>query len=253
MNLNFSSSNDLSEYISMYINEHRLGTNDYRPHDKNEMYWNFLLSPIIENKSYWDDKKALDFGTGLGRNIKNLKNLSNWNSLYGVDLSDVNLNKLKSMFDENCHFYKSNGKNLKLFKENSFDFVISTLVFQHVPVYELRKTWLEEIYRVMKTNGVFTFQMGFGKDTIERAYPDHYFCLMRTGTLTTPSRLKVASYYDNVYDAIGSNGEYDCRVTDVSQILNDLKSIGYKNTEYIIDESFDDFIHKKWIYLKTYK
>lgn len=253
MNFTLNSTDEISEYLCMLLNEHNLGTNDYRPQNKNPRYWDFLLEPVISNKEFWNGKKVLDFGTGLGRNLENLQSLANWDSLYGVDLSDVNLKKLKSKFDDKNYFYKSNGKNLNMFNDESFDFVISTLVFQHISVYRLRKMWLQEIYRVMKKDSVFTFQMGYGENLYERAFPNHYFCLMRTGTLTTPSRLKVASYYENIYDAIGSNGEYDCRVCDPKEILNDLEQIGFKKVEYLIDDSFDDYIHKKWIYIKTFK
>ena len=253
MNFSFGNVDKLSDYMIMLNNEHILGTNDYRPQNKNQKYWDFLLGPVKNNSEFWNGKKALDFGTGLGRNIENLIYLSKWDSLYAVDLSQKNVEKLKSTFPSNCNFFKTNGRNLKIFKDNSFDFVISTLVFQHLAVYELRLELLKEIYRVMNQDAIFTFQMGYGNDLNERAYPNHYFCLMRTGTLTTPSRLKVADYYENIYDAIGSNGELDCRVTNPNQIISDLNNIGFKNIEYIIDDSFDDYIHKKWIYLKAEK
>ena len=253
MDFSFANSDELSDYMMMLNNEHILGTNDYRPQDKNEKYWSFLLGPVKNNSEFWNGKKALDFGTGLGRNIKNLISLAEWDSLYAVDLSQKNIDKLKSTFPSNCNFFKTNGRNLKIFKDNSFDFVISTLVFQHLSVHKLRYQLLKEIYRVMNDEAIFTFQMGYGENLIERAFPNHYFCLMRTGTLTIPAKLKVAGYFENVYDAIGSNGELDCRVTDPNHLIQELEDIGFKNVEFLIDNSFDDYIHKKWIYIKAQK
>ena len=56
------------------------------------------------------------------------------------------------------------------------------------------------------------------QDLEERAYPNHWFCLMRTGGLAMPSQLSVAKYHEDKYDALGSNGECDVRVIDISDL-----------------------------------
>jgi SAM-dependent methyltransferase len=250
----FSTNTDeLSKYIEMLNNEHLLGTSYYERHDLNPLYWDYLLGPIKENPGLWENKKAFDLGTGLGRNVTNLLKLANWNRIDAVDLSKKNVDQCTATFEEKCKFHKVSGRNLKIFKNEQFDFVISSLLFQFLAVYELRYKLMEEVYRTMKNYGVFTFQMGYGSNIHERNYPDKFFCLMRTGTLTVPVNLKVANYYDNIYDAIGSNGEYDVRVTSPEQIISDLTKIGFKNITYKIEKSYDDYIHTQWIYVQCSK
>ena len=250
----FSFDNDeLSQYLEMLNEETSFGTSDYDRQDLNPLYWDLLLKPISSEPEKWEDKVALDFGTSRGRNLKNLDGLASWKELHGVDLSKKNIDEnIKNFQNSKYHFHKTSGRNLKKFNDESFDFVISTLVFQHIPIHSFRLALLKEIYRVMKSDGVFTFQMGFGKSLNERAFPNHFFCLMRTGTLTVPSALPCASYFENITDAIGSNGEYDVKVTNPVPLMDDLKRFGFK-AEYQIKDAFDDYIHTQWIYVTCTK
>lgn len=239
---------NIDEYLKMLVAEHHLGTNDYCMHDRNPDYWDILLSPA-KNPEY---KVALDFGTALGRNVTNLLEHYNYDEIYATDLSTKNIEKCSSSFPSNCHFILSDGYKMPYFEDNKFDFIISTLVFQHIPVRDIRNMWFKEIYRVLKPGGTFTFQMGFGDSLSERAFPHHYFCLMRTGTLTVPATLPMASYFENITNAIGSNGEYDVKVTNPDSLMDDLKRFGFK-PEYQIKDSFDDYMHTKWIYVTCTK
>jgi ubiquinone/menaquinone biosynthesis C-methylase UbiE len=251
----FSLDNDeLSQYLGMLYEETSFGTSDYDRHDLNPLYWDILLKPISSEPEKWEDKSALDFGTSRGRNLKNLDGLANWKELHGVDLSKKNIDEnIKNFQDSKYHFHKTSGRNLKKFNDESFDFVISTLVFQHIPIHKFRLELLKEIYRVMKTDGVFTFQMGFGENLKERAFPNHWFVRMKSQVVIFPSQLPVAGYYDNVYNASGSHGEYDVRVTDPNNLFDDLFKIGFKKVDYSIQNSYDEYIHKYWIYLTCYK
>ncbi len=239
---------DTDKYLKMLVAEHHLGTNDYCMHDRNPDYWDILLAPA-KNPEY---KVALDFGTALGRNVTNLLEHCNYEEIYATDLSTKNIEKCSEAFPSNCHFVLSDGYKMPYFENNKFDFIISTLVFQHIPVREIRNMWFKEIFRVLKPGGTFTFQMGFGDSLSERAFPNHYFCLMRTGTLTVPRALQCASYFENITNAIGSNGEYDVKVTNPVPLINDLKRLGFE-TEYQIKDSFDDYMHTKWIYVTCTK
>jgi ubiquinone/menaquinone biosynthesis C-methylase UbiE len=239
---------DTDAYLDMLVKEHRLGTNDYNMHNRNSDYWDILLKPA-KNPEY---KIALDFGTGLGRNVRNLIGLGNFDEIYATDLSEKNISKCQSSFPSNCHFILSDGRKTPYFENNKFDFIISTLVFQHIPVREIRNMWFKEIYRVLKPGGTFTFQMGFGDTMGERAYPHHLFCLLRTGTLTRPSLLECASYFENITNAIGSSGEFDVKLTKANPLVDDLTRFGFK-VDYQIKKSFDDYIHLKWIYVTCTK
>ena len=243
----------LTRYLMMLRKEAKWGTSYYERHDLNPEYWNKILGPIKDNPDQWEGKKALDFGTGMGRNVTNLLSLANWKTIYAVDISDKNINLCSQTFPEKAQFRLVGGKDLKIFKDDSFDFVVSTLVFKHLACYSLRLILLQEIYRVMKPGALFTFDMGAGQDLEERAYPNHWFCLMRTGGLAMPSQLSVAKYHEDKYDALGSNGECDVRVIDISDLEKDLSKIGFKNIQIDLLPSYDDYIHKQWIYIKCEK
>ena len=251
----FSFDNDeLSGYLEMLYEETSYGTSDYDRQDLNPLYWDILLKPISSNPEYWNDKKALDFGTSRGRNLKNIDNLAKWKELHGVDLSKKNIDEnIKNFQDTKYHFHKTSGRNLKKFNDESFDFVISTLVFQHIPIYDFRLSLLKEIYRVMKKDGVFTFQMGFGDNLKDRGYPNHWFVRMKSQVGIFPSQLPMAGYYDNIYKASGSHGEHDVRVTDPNQIFGDLSNIGFKKIDCSIENAYDEYMHKYWIYVTCYK
>jgi hypothetical protein len=68
-----------------------------------------------------------------------------------------------------------------------------------------------------------------------------------------PSQLPMAGYYDNIYKASGSHGEHDVRVTDPNQIFGDLSNIGFKKIDCSIENSYDEYMHKYWIYVTCYK
>jgi hypothetical protein len=112
---------------------------------------------------------------------------------------------------------------------------------------------LQEIYRVMKPGAIFTFDMGAGQDLTERAYPNHWFCIMRTGGLVMPTALQVVDYKDNFYNATGSNGECDVRVLNTSDLELDLTKIGFKNIQIDRLPSYDDYIHTEWLYIQCEK
>ena len=86
----------LAKYMVMLKKEAKWGTSYYERHDLNEQYWNKTLGPIKDNPEFWENKVALDFGTGMGRNVNNLLSLSNWKSIYAHTLcllSQVGISK----------------------------------------------------------------------------------------------------------------------------------------------------------------
>lgn len=251
----FSLENDeLSNYLEMLYEETSYGTSNYDRQNLNSLYWSLLLEPIISNPEKWQNKKALDFGTSKGRNLQNLDSLANWKELHGVDLSKKNIDdNIKNFKDEKFYFHKTSGRNLKKFNDKTFDFVISTLVFQHIPIHTFRYSLMTEIFRVLNDDGIFVFQMGFGDNLQERAYPHHWFVRMKSQVGIFPIQLPVAGYFDNIYNATGSHGEHDVRVTNLDDLSNDLLKIGFKKINYSIQDSYDEYIHKKWIYVICYK
>lgn len=208
---------------------------NHRGHDANPDYYGLLLSDVSKKYSR---KKALDFGCGVGRNIDNLLNLVKWSKVDGCDISHENIVRAKAFMSTTNHsedkynFYITNGVNLSPLKSNYYDFVMSTIVLQHISVYSIRYSILSDIYRVMKQDGLFTFQM---------------------------SCHGPVSYYDEDLNIQATNGAYDVAVSDPQNLIDDLEKIGFSNISYTIstewnaaaEQYFDE--SRKWIYVKAYK
>lgn len=204
-------------------------------HNKNEDYWNILLGDIKSDPSRWKGLNALDFGCGCGRNVFSLHSLADWATADGCDISKGNVDHARTYLSENgidvgkSRLFETDGISLSGIPSNEYDFIMSTIVLQHICVNEIRFSILEDIYRVTKPSGMFSFQMGYG-----HAHP------------------KTVDYYANCYEAKETNSRCDVRVDSPEQIINDLTKIGFKDVKYEIKESYSDR-HKQWIYIKAIK
>lgn len=224
---------DLNKYTSMLDNVYRLGTNNHENHNSNPEYHSILLKSIIDNPKFWNSKSALDYGCGKGRNITNLLKLCDWKNVDGVDISAQNIIECKNNFDPSkSKFIKNNGSDIPDTANDSYDFIMSTIVLQHLCVHELRYKIKSEIFRVLKSGGVFSFQMGC--DFINKNSKNH-------------------DYYVNNYAAMSSNGDNDVEITKVESLIEDLTKIGFKDIVYTISKSWDDNQHPQWIYVSCSK
>lgn len=117
-------------------------------------YWWFVgLRYLLENflRKYYNsrkDLKLLDVGCGTGMN---LKLLSKFGKVYGIDTSDDAINFCKIRGVKNVK--KTNVMDIK-FKASSFDVVTSLGVLYHKDVIDDVKA-MKEIYRVLKPGGRF--------------------------------------------------------------------------------------------------
>ena len=220
----------IENYVKMLSDVYFAGTNNHEQHNDNPKYWDILLGDIKNNSKYFEEKTGLDFGCGKGRNVTNLLSLANWKRVDGIDISHDNINFCVQTYNQNSIFYKNNGVDLSDLKSNEYDFVMSTIVLQHICSRSVRLGIKKEIYRVLKENGLFSFQMGFG------SHHTHF-----------------SNYFDDNYTAISSNGSFDVTIKDPQDLINDLTEIGFKNITYEIHESWIDGGHPNWIYVKCYK
>lgn len=190
---------------------------------------------LFEGIKNMSEKTILDFACGPGRNIvkyhKRLKQID------GVDISEINIEKAKQYLLNNdindSNLYVSNGIDLDIIQSNSYDIVMSTIALQHICVYEIRYSIFKDIYRILKTNGIFTAQMGFGQ----------------------PNRAvkNTVDYYENNYSATSTNGSCDVAVTSTKQLENDLSSIGFRDFNYRIGPVGPGDQHLNWIYFRSIK
>lgn len=226
---------NLNQYVNMLNEAYKMGTNNHPEHNSNPNYWDLLLNSIKSNPENWDEKKALDFGCGKGRNVTNMLSLANFERVDGIDVSEDNVRYCKETYiNQPSNFYKNSGKDLSDLNDNEYDFVMSTIVFQHICVHELRYKLKEEIYRVLKPGGEFSFQMGFGP-------------------IDWDGNTKQRTYFENGYNAENSNGSNDVRVSDSQDLVNDLSKIGFKDITYSVEEPWEDGGHPNWIYVKCFK
>lgn len=211
------------------------GTSNHEEHNDNPDYWDILLGDLKQSAK-WTNKSALDFACGKGRNVINLHKLVTWQTVDGVDISQVNINYCVETYkDYTSHWYCNNGIDLQDIQSNKYDFVMSTIALQHIPVYDIRRSLVEDILRVLKPGGLFSFQMGFGPDLSD--------------SIGRPK----AHYYENVLDARGTNSNHDVRIQNENEIVQDLVDIGFVDISTDVRPSYSDYGHPQWIYVKSYK
>lgn len=100
----------------------------------------------------------LDFGCGVGRMTRAFGNF--FSSCVGIDVS-VKMVALAKQFNSDipsCTFITDDGVTLP-FENNTFDFVFSLLVLQHLPSKSMILNYIAEFIRVAKEDGVVVFQL----------------------------------------------------------------------------------------------
>ena len=177
---------------------------------------------------------CLDFGCGPGRNI--VKYNDKFKIFDGVDISQTNLDNAAKWLNANkcptekTNLIKCNGYNLEEISDNSYDVVMSTIALQHICVHEIRQSYFKEFYRILKNEGTFTAQMGFGN-----GHP------MSVG------------YYENKYDATSTNSHCDTRVEDPIFLEKDLYDCGFVDFQYYIRPVGPGDSHSQWIFFSVHK
>jgi ubiquinone/menaquinone biosynthesis C-methylase UbiE len=80
--------------------------------------------------------------------------------IHGVDVSDEMIRwRAERLADiPHAHFHATNGASLAQFADDSFEFVYSYAVFQHIPSRDVVLEYMREIRRVLKPGGIFRGQ-----------------------------------------------------------------------------------------------
>ena len=127
--------------------------------------FNTPLNDLIMQNKDAKDMTVLEIGCGVGRIVIPMSKF--FGKVVGIDVSDemIELAKEKTSKILNCKFFSNNGSDLSSFSENSFDFCYSIIVFQHIPEKEIIKNYIHEVYRILKNNSCFRFQVN-GKNKI---------------------------------------------------------------------------------------
>jgi len=103
-------------------------------------------------------QRALDFGCGVGRLTQALG--GHFNNVVGVDIAPSMIAQAGALnrLGERCQYFLNDAPNLKIFNKDSFDFIYSKYVLQHMTqTYVIG--YLNEFLRVLATQGVLVFQL----------------------------------------------------------------------------------------------
>lgn len=101
---------------------------------------------------------ALDFGCGVGRLTQAMADKFNY--VTGVDIapSMIENANLYNSWGERCSYLVNDADNLEIFSDNSFDFVYTNIVLQHMePRYSMK--YLQEFIRILSVGGIAIFQI----------------------------------------------------------------------------------------------
>jgi len=199
--------------------------NEYKDYD------DYIMKYVDES---YKNKIALDFACGPGRNIVKYQKL--FKRIDGADISSYNLRNAKQNLSFEGvsipNFYVTNGNDLGDAPSNYYDFIFSTIALQHIPVYEIRFSIFEHMYRALKIGGRISIQMAAGVST----------CPTDRG------------YYDNYYEATGTNRHRDTMVEDPEFLKKDLEKIGFKEFEYWLRPPYHgETAHPNWIFFTAVK
>jgi SAM-dependent methyltransferase len=102
---------------------------------------------------------ALDFGCGVGRLTRALS--TRFNHCTGVDISEPMIDLARDLNRDTagCEFRLNDRDDLALFEDESFDFVLSHIVLQHVPGPDAILRYVGELARVLRPGGALLFQL----------------------------------------------------------------------------------------------
>ena len=108
-----------------------------------------------EERGNW---RALEIGCGSGRLMRAMSR--HFVEIHGVDVSDEMIALARERLQDIPHAYPhvTEGASLSQFEGESFDFVYSYTVFQHIPSREVVLRYLREIQRILRVGGLARLQ-----------------------------------------------------------------------------------------------
>jgi SAM-dependent methyltransferase len=103
--------------------------------------------------------RVLEIGCGAGRLTRALA--KTFGEVHAVDVSGEMVARARDAVAafQNAHVYKNNGYDLGVIPRLPFDFAYSTVVFQHIPSYEVIENYVREVHRLLRPGALFKFQV----------------------------------------------------------------------------------------------
>jgi len=104
-------------------------------------------------------RRALEIGCGPGRLLRPMSR--DFGEIHGVDVSDEMIQRATANLHDipHAHVHHTSGADLAPFADESFDFVYSYAVFQHIPSADVVFQYLREAKRVLKPGGLLRAQI----------------------------------------------------------------------------------------------
>ncbi|MBP1719783.1 MAG: glycosyl transferase, partial [Deltaproteobacteria bacterium] len=114
---------------------------------------------ILSAAKPFSHMRTLEIGCGMGRMTKHLAEL--FEEVHGIDVSGemIRLARVRTAHLQNVFLYEGNGRDLEVFPDEFFDLAFSFIVFQHIPDKAVILNYIREAGRVLKTAGLFKFQV----------------------------------------------------------------------------------------------
>ncbi len=103
-------------------------------------------------------RRALDFGCGPGRLTQALA--LHFEAVDGVDIAPSMIERARELnrHPDRCRYVLNLADNLDCFADDSFTFIYSVLVLQHMPP-ELSRGYISEFLRLLAPSGLLVFQV----------------------------------------------------------------------------------------------
>ncbi len=104
-------------------------------------------------------RRALEIGCGPGRLMRPMA--KHFGEIHGVDVADAMIARARERLAgiPHAHPHVGTGSDLSQFADQSFDYVYSYAVFQHIPSRDVVFNYLNEAVRVLKPGGLVRAQM----------------------------------------------------------------------------------------------
>ena len=101
--------------------------------------------------------RALDFGCGVGRLTRALG--MRYETAVGVDIAEAMITQARQLNEAfpQCEFVVNDSPDLDRFETDSFDFVYSNIVLQHLPSVAEIERYVTEFLRIAKPEGLVVF------------------------------------------------------------------------------------------------
>ena len=128
-------------------------------HNLEPNFWEFMIEPVLKNKSEYEGSLAFEFGCGAGRNLVNLLVAGNFSRADGIDISKGNAKNSIKFVEEKIGANRSiclegNGYTCLPFPSDSYAYAVSHQVFIHIPNRDIRLSILADLYRILLKGGI---------------------------------------------------------------------------------------------------